>query len=76
MTRTEYELEVLRSADADGILHPEPLTDWFAQQSILIGMYMRAEIGRAGEGPMRDRTGPWSIEPAGKARLLPPNARA
>lgn len=75
MTPEEYELEVLRSADADGILHPKPLTDWWAQQSILVGMYMRAEIDRQGDGPMHTRTGPYCIAPAGLARLsMTPNA--
>lgn len=74
MTRTEYEMEVLKSVDDDGILHPHPLTDWWAQQSILIGMYMRAEIGRMGDGPMRERSGPWCINDAGRKRLVRHNA--
>lgn len=74
MTREEYELEVLRSADADGILHPVPLTDWWAQMSVLMGMYIRAEIDKTGDGPMRERTGPYCIAEAGRARLAAHNA--
>ena len=72
MTRQEYELEVLRTADGEGVLYPPPLTDWWAQQSVLIGMYLRGEIDRKGEGRMYERTGPYCIASAGRMRT---NAR-
>ncbi len=68
MTRQEYELEVLRTADGEGVLYPPPLTDWWAQQSVLIGMYLRGEIDRKGEGRMYERTGPYCIASAGRMR--------
>lgn len=57
----DYRQSVLDSADADGRLDPPTLQDWWAQQSLMIGMYMEGLIEKRGTGPMWNRTGPWYL---------------
>lgn len=62
-----YKQEVLETADADGQLCPPPVRDWFAGQSVLMGMYMQGLIEKRGEGAMYHRGGPWFITDKGRA---------
>jgi hypothetical protein len=58
--------ETLASADADGKLDPPALADWFAQKSLLIGMWMEGLIELRGTG--RDQPmWPWFITEKGRA---------
>jgi hypothetical protein len=63
---SEFRELTLRSADEDGKVTPPPYGDWWTQQSILIGMYMKGLIEKRGEGRMYDRGGPWYITATGQ----------
>lgn len=68
LTPASFRAEALASADADGKLDPPALADWFAAQSILLGMWMDGVIERRCR---RDEVGPWFITNKGRAATQP-----
>lgn len=70
MTKNDYELLILASADESGKLEPPQLDDYWAQSSILLFMWFRSEIERRGpECRPEDRSGPYYITQVGRERL-------
>jgi len=61
MTPADFRRLTLESANEDGQVRPPALTDWWAQQSLLMGMYMEGLIEKRGTGPMWHRGGPWFV---------------
>jgi hypothetical protein len=66
LTREQFQLVTLESADDDGRVYPHSVADWFAQQSLLMGMWM--------EGLIDHRDGPhkpfrWLITDKGREWL-------
>jgi hypothetical protein len=66
LTPIQFRMLTLESADADGKLDPPSLADWFAAQSILMGLWMDGLIERRCR---RNESGPWFITEKGKAAL-------
>lgn len=70
LTFAQFQHETLASADADGILDPPALADWFKQQSMLLRMDWDGLIERTGpQARYYDKTGPWRITDKGRAAL-------
>lgn len=66
LTPAQFKHEALASADADGLIDPPAIADWFVQKSLLISMWMEGVIELHGSG--RDKPmGPWYITKKGIA---------
>ena len=66
LTPEQYRHVVLESADEDGRVYPHTISNWWHQQSLLMGMFMKGLIktnNRYNE-PMK-----WSITEAGRTAL-------
>jgi len=63
LTPAQFRMLTLESADDDGKLDPPSIADWFAAQSLLMGMFIEGLIEKRGTGRMHSRGGPWFIVP-------------
>jgi len=72
LTPKQFRTLTLKSADEDGKLDPPSLADWWATQSLLIGMYINGLIEKRGTGPQWNRGGPWYITEKGRNSTTPP----
>jgi hypothetical protein len=71
LTPKQFVQVALESADEDGKIDPPSLADWFAGQSILIGMWLSDLIERRCR---RDEAGPYFITEKGREFLKTPNS--
>jgi len=66
LTPNQYRHEALASANADGMIDPPAIADWFKQNSLLIGMWFDGLIETRGKG--RDAPmWPWYITDKGRS---------
>lgn len=68
----QFRALALESADEDGKLDPPSLADWFATQSLLLGMFFDGLIEKRCR---RDEAGPWFITEKGMAAQGEPVAQ-
>ena len=66
LTPVQFRREALASADSDEVIDPPALSDWFAQNSLLIAMWMDGLIELRGGGREKPMW-PWYITAKGKA---------
>jgi len=66
LTPAQFRHEALMSADEDGKIDPPSLSDWFAAQSLLMGMFFDGQINKRCR---RNEAGPWFITEKGRAAI-------